>query len=77
MLAAHGAKVVVNDLGGNIDGSGVDSSPAQQVVSEIRSTGGEAVVDGHDVSSWSRSKAMIDTAINKFGLWNLRQHRPM
>lgn len=67
MLAAHGAKVVVNDLGGNIDGSGADSSPAQQVVSEIRSTGGEAVVDGHDVSSWSGSKAMIDTAINEFG----------
>jgi NAD(P)-dependent dehydrogenase (short-subunit alcohol dehydrogenase family) len=67
MLAAHGARVVVNDLGGNIDGSGTDSSPAQQVVSEIRSTGGEAVVDGHDVSSWSGSKAMIDTAINEFG----------
>ena len=67
MLAAHGAKVVVNDLGGNIHGSGTDSSPAQQVVSEIRSAGGEAVADGNDVSSWSGSKAMIDTAINEFG----------
>jgi NAD(P)-dependent dehydrogenase (short-subunit alcohol dehydrogenase family) len=67
MLARHGAKVVVNDLGGKIDGSGTDSSPAQQVVSEIRSAGGEAVADGNDVSSWSGSKAMIDTAINEFG----------
>src|SRR5258708_10636030 len=67
MLAAHGAKVVVNDLGGNIDGSGPDSSPAQQVVSEIRSAGGQAVADHNDVSSWSGSKAMIDTAVNEFG----------
>lgn len=67
MLAAHGAKVVVNDLGGNIDGSGQDSSPAQQVVSEIRSAGGKAVADHNDVSSWSGSKAMIDAAVNEFG----------
>jgi NAD(P)-dependent dehydrogenase (short-subunit alcohol dehydrogenase family) len=67
MLAAHGAKVVVNDLGGSADGSGTDTSPAQQVVMEIRNAGGEAVADGHDVSSWSGSKAMIDTAINEFG----------
>jgi NAD(P)-dependent dehydrogenase (short-subunit alcohol dehydrogenase family) len=67
MLAAHGAKVVVNDLGGSLDGSGTDTSPAQQVASEIRGAGGQAVVDGNDVSSWSGSKAMIDTAINEFG----------
>ena len=67
MLAAHGAKVVVNDLGGNIDGSGQDRSPAQQVVSEIRSAGGKAVADHNDVSSWSGSKAMIDAAVNEFG----------
>jgi NAD(P)-dependent dehydrogenase (short-subunit alcohol dehydrogenase family) len=67
MLAAHGAKVVVNDLGGSLDGSGTDTSPAQQVVSEIRGAGGKAVADANDVSSWSGSKAMIDTAINEFG----------
>jgi NAD(P)-dependent dehydrogenase (short-subunit alcohol dehydrogenase family) len=67
MLAAHGAKVVVNDLGGGLDGSGTDASPAQQVVSEICRAGGKAVADGNDVSSWSGSKAMIDTAINEFG----------
>jgi len=67
MLAAHGAKVVVNDLGGSRDGSGTDTSPAQQVVKEISEAGGKAVADGNDVSSWSGSKAMIDTAINEFG----------
>jgi NAD(P)-dependent dehydrogenase (short-subunit alcohol dehydrogenase family) len=67
MLAAHGAKVVVNDLGGSRDGSGTDTSPAQQVVKEISEAGGTAVADGNDVSSWSGSKAMIDTAINEFG----------
>ena len=67
MLAAHGAKVVVNDLGGSRDGSGTDNSPAQQVVREISEAGGKAVADGNDVSSWSGSKAMIDTAINEFG----------
>jgi NAD(P)-dependent dehydrogenase (short-subunit alcohol dehydrogenase family) len=67
MLAAHGAKVVVNDLGGSRDGSGTDTSPAQQVVREISQAGGKAVADGNDVSSWSGSKAMIDTAINEFG----------
>ena len=67
MLAAHGARVVVNDLGGSLDGSGTDSSPALQVVKEIRSAGGKAIDDANDVSSWSGSKAMIDTAINEFG----------
>jgi NAD(P)-dependent dehydrogenase (short-subunit alcohol dehydrogenase family) len=67
MLAAHGANVVVNDLGGGADGIGTDTSPAQQVVSEICRAGGRAVADGHDVSSWSGSKAMIDAAINEFG----------
>jgi NAD(P)-dependent dehydrogenase (short-subunit alcohol dehydrogenase family) len=67
MLAAHGAKVVVNDLGGSRDGSGTDTSPAQQIVREISQAGGKAVADSNDVSSWSGSKAMIDTAINEFG----------
>jgi NAD(P)-dependent dehydrogenase (short-subunit alcohol dehydrogenase family) len=65
MLAAYGAKVVVNDPGGGLDGTGTDTSPARQVVSEIRGAGGTAVADGNDVSSWSGSKAMIDTALNE------------
>ena len=46
MLAEHGAKVVVNDLGGARDGAGEDSGPADDVVAEIRDKGGEAVANG-------------------------------
>ena len=67
MLAAHGAKVVVNDLGGAPDGTGADLTPAAQVVEEIKAAGGEAVVNGADVSDWEQSKAMIDQAISTFG----------
>ena len=67
LLAEHGAKVVVNDLGGNTDGTGKDMSPAEQVVAEIRAAGGEAVVDGNDVSDWNGAKAMIDRAVSAFG----------
>ena len=63
MLAAQGAKVVVNDLGAAADGTGVDLSPAAQVVAEIRAAGGEAVVNGADVSNWEQAKAMIDQAV--------------
>jgi len=67
MLAAHGAKVVVNDLGGTIDGTGADLSPAAQVVEEIEAAGGEAVANGDDVSSWNGAKHMIDQAVESFG----------
>ena len=67
MLASHGAKVVVNDLGANIDGSGGDDSPAQQVVNEIKGMGGEAVVNGDNVASWEGAQRLINTAIETFG----------
>jgi NAD(P)-dependent dehydrogenase (short-subunit alcohol dehydrogenase family) len=66
-LAAHGAKVVVNDLGGNTDGTGSDISPAQQVVDEITAMGGEAVANGDSVSSWEGAQRLINTAIETFG----------
>ena len=66
-LAKAGAKVVVNDLGAAVDGRGADVSPAQQVVDEIKAGGGEAVVNGDDVSSFDGAKAMVDQAINTFG----------
>ena len=66
-LAAHGAKVVVNDLGGNVDGSGGDLSPAEQVVEEIKGMGGEAVANGDSVSSWEGAQRLINTAIETFG----------
>ncbi len=67
MLAANGAKVVVNDLGGATDGSGVDMSPAEQVVAEIVAMGGEAVVNGSNVADFDEAKAMIDQAVESFG----------
>lgn len=66
-LAAHGAKVVVNDLGGNVDGSGGDLSPAEQVVAEIRAMGGEAVSNGDSVSDWAGAERLINTAVEAFG----------
>ncbi|MCH9675170.1 MAG: SDR family NAD(P)-dependent oxidoreductase [Gammaproteobacteria bacterium] len=67
LLAKHGAKVVVNDLGAGVDGVGADESFAQQVVEEIKAAGGEAVVNGDDVSSFDGAKNMVDQAINTFG----------
>jgi NAD(P)-dependent dehydrogenase (short-subunit alcohol dehydrogenase family) len=67
LLAKHGAKVVVNDLGGERDGKGADATPAQQVVAEIKAMGGEAVVNGDDVSDWNGAKRMVDQAISTFG----------
>jgi NAD(P)-dependent dehydrogenase (short-subunit alcohol dehydrogenase family) len=67
LFAAEGAKVVVNDLGGAVDGSGDDRTPAQQVVDEIRAMGGEAVANDDDIADWEGGKRLIDTAIETFG----------
>ena len=67
MLAEHGAKVVVNDLGADPDGRGGDAGPAGEVVEEIRAMGGEAVVNGADVSDFEAARAMIHQAIDTFG----------
>jgi NAD(P)-dependent dehydrogenase (short-subunit alcohol dehydrogenase family) len=66
-LAAHGARVIVNDLGGDVQGEGRDPTPAQQVVAEIQKAGGEAVVSGHDVSQWGEAEALIGAAVEAFG----------
>ncbi len=70
-LASQGAKVVVNDLGGNVDGSGGDLSPAEQVVQEIKGMGGEAVANGDSVSNWAGAERLINTAIETFGDLNI------
>ncbi|MFN8039793.1 MAG: SDR family oxidoreductase [Acidimicrobiales bacterium] len=67
MLAAEGAKVVVNDLGGSMDGSGSEAGPAQQVVDEIVAAGGQAVANTSDISDWAGAKALIDQAVEAFG----------
>jgi NAD(P)-dependent dehydrogenase (short-subunit alcohol dehydrogenase family) len=67
MLAAHGAKVVVNDLGGARDGSGLDAGPAQQVVDEITEAGGQAAANTDDISSWQGAQNLITQAVDTFG----------
>jgi NAD(P)-dependent dehydrogenase (short-subunit alcohol dehydrogenase family) len=67
LFAAEGAKVVVNDLGGDPDGTGSDTSPAQQVVNEIVEAGGEAVANYDDVSDWDGAKRLVDQAVDVFG----------
>jgi NAD(P)-dependent dehydrogenase (short-subunit alcohol dehydrogenase family) len=67
MLAAEGARVVVNDLGGSRDGTGLDASPAQQVVDEIAAAGGTAVANTDDISSWAGGEAIVRQAITTFG----------
>jgi NAD(P)-dependent dehydrogenase (short-subunit alcohol dehydrogenase family) len=66
-FAAEGAKVVVNDLGVELDGSGGGTGPAGEVVEQIRSSGGEAVANGADVADWQQAKGLIDAAVEAFG----------
>jgi NAD(P)-dependent dehydrogenase (short-subunit alcohol dehydrogenase family) len=66
-FASEGARVVVNDLGGSRDGTGSDSTPAQEVVDEIVAAGGEAVANYDDVSTWDGAQALVAQAIDTFG----------
>ena len=66
-LAAAGAKVVVNDLGGSLAGEGADLSPAQRVVSEIEAAGGAAVADGENVADFEGARRLVEHAISSFG----------
>ena len=66
-FARQGAKVVVNDLGGSVDGSGSTLTPAQSVVEEIRRSGGQAVANGDDVSDWEGAERLIRSALETFG----------
>ncbi len=67
MLAQHGARVVVNDLGGARDGTGTDRTAAEQVVDEIVAEGGQAIANADDVSDWNGAKQMIQQAIDTWG----------
>ncbi|HEY5698848.1 MAG TPA: SDR family oxidoreductase [Acidimicrobiales bacterium] len=67
MLADQGAKIVVNDLGGDMTGEGEDATPAQAVVAEIEAMGGEAVANGANVADFDASGEMIQQAIDHFG----------
>jgi NAD(P)-dependent dehydrogenase (short-subunit alcohol dehydrogenase family) len=67
LFASEGAKVVVNDLGGNPDGTGADAAPAQQVVDEIKAAGGEAVANYDDISDFEGARKLIDQAVETYG----------
>lgn len=66
-LAAAGARVVVNDLGAELDGRGRSSGPAGEVVDAIRAAGGEAVANGDDVADWEAAGRLVQAARDAFG----------
>ncbi len=66
-FARQGAKVVVNDLGAEVDGSGSSPGPAGEVVDAIRAMGGEAVANGDDVSDYDAAGRLVQTAVDTFG----------
>ena len=67
MLASRGALVVINDLGGAVDGTGSDKSAAERVVDEIKAAGGEAAADTNSVATAEGGKAIVQTALDAFG----------
>ena len=66
-LAARGAKVLVNDLGAGVDGSGGSAGAAQRVVDEIRAAGGEALANGASVTDFAAVQAMVQQALDAWG----------
>lgn len=67
LLAARGARVVVNDLGGSVHGDGADRGPAEAVATQIRDLGGEAVAEGSSVATPEGGQAIVDAALEAFG----------
>ena len=67
LLAEEGAAVVVNDLGGNVDGSGQSSTPAEEVVAAIKAAGGRAVANADSVADFKAAENIINTALKAFG----------
>ncbi len=67
LMASRGALVVVNDLGGAVDGTGSDKGAAERVVDEIKALGGEAVADTHSVATTEGGEAIVATAVEAFG----------
>jgi NAD(P)-dependent dehydrogenase (short-subunit alcohol dehydrogenase family) len=66
-FARQGARLVVNDLGAEVDGTGSSTGPAGAVVDEIRASGGEAVANGDDVSEWKGAERLVRTALETYG----------
>ena len=68
VLAGEGARVIVNDIGAGLHGEGsLDVHPAEEVVALIKEQGGDAAVNGDDISSWAGGKSVVEQAIDTFG----------
>jgi NAD(P)-dependent dehydrogenase (short-subunit alcohol dehydrogenase family) len=67
LFAREGAKVVVNDLGAEVDGSGGSTGPAGETVDLIRQSGGEAVANGDNIATWDGAANLVETALDSFG----------
>jgi NAD(P)-dependent dehydrogenase (short-subunit alcohol dehydrogenase family) len=67
MMARHGAKIVVNDLGASVTGEGADKSPGEETVGLITQSGGKAVLNGDSVADWDAAQRIVKTAIDAFG----------
>jgi len=67
LLASEGAKVIVNDVGGSLQGQGDDKHPAEEVVDLIKAGGSDGAVNASDVSSWQGAKELVDQAVDTFG----------
>src|SRR3546814_18750503 len=67
LMAARGARVIVNDVGASVEGEGADTSPADEVVAAIRAEGGEAAVSRDSVVEWTGAQRIVGAALNSFG----------
>ena len=67
LFAAQGAKVIVNDLGGSVDGSGAAAAPADEVVAYIKDTGGEAQANYSSVADYNAAEGIIQQALDEYG----------
>ncbi len=67
MMALHGAKIVINDLGVSVTGDGGSATPAEQTKGIIEQRGGEAVINTNSVSTWNSARGIIETAMDAFG----------
>lgn len=74
LLAEEGASVVVNDLGGNLDGTDASASPADEVVTEIRDAGGAAVANHDSVATYTGAGNIVQTAIDNYGRIDILCH---
>src|SRR5215831_13020481 len=66
-LAEHGASVVVNDLGGEVDGGGASAGPAEAVAEEILGAGGSALASTEDCTDWDGAQRLVQAAVEAFG----------